>query len=201
MPRWVNTAQCKVFFNKEYFADLKETAIDRLISTLPDEFHTWDSFNKAQYLECKTLLSNYLLCSQGDRMLMANTVEGRFPFLDHEVIEFASRLPLSLKMKVLNEKYLLKRAFANKLPKNVIQRYKQPYRAPNIPLFFSGKPPEYVSELLSEDTIKKFGYFDYKKVKLFLERIKKGNNTNKDNMAFIGILSTQLLHYQFKELS
>jgi asparagine synthase (glutamine-hydrolysing) len=59
-------------------------------------------------------LSNYLLSSQGDRMAMANSVEGRYPFLDHRVIEFASRLPAKLKLNGLNEKYILKKAARGK---------------------------------------------------------------------------------------
>ena len=109
-----------------------------LLDGLPPAFDRWAPFTKAQYIEAKTLLSGYLLCSQGDRMLMANSVEGRFPFLDHRVIEFANRLPPRMKMRGLNEKYLLKRAMAPYLPREIIDRRKQPYRAPDIPAFFSG---------------------------------------------------------------
>ena len=109
----------------------------------------WHPFNRSQYLELKTLMPGYLLNAQGDRMLMANSVEGRFPFLDHRVIEFAARLRPSIKMRALNEKYLLKRAMAGLVPASIIERHKQPYRAPDIPAFFSGKPPDYVTELLS----------------------------------------------------
>ncbi len=69
-----------------------------------------DYFSAAQYLESKTLLANYLLSSQGDRMAMAHSIEGRFPFLDHRLVEFACTIPVSLRMKVLNEKNILKKA-------------------------------------------------------------------------------------------
>ena len=58
----------------------------------------------------------YILSSQSDRMAMAHSVEGRFPFLDYRVVEFAAKLPARLKMKVLNQKYLLKKAFAGRDP-------------------------------------------------------------------------------------
>jgi len=131
---------------------------------------------------------------------MSNSVEGRFPFLDHRVIEFANSIHPKYKMKVLNEKYLLKKAFQEYLPRDIIQRFKQPYRAPNIPAFFSGNIQDYVSELLSDETLKKYGYFDPGKTGRLINKIKKGRAIgNKDNMALVGILSTQAWHYHFIE--
>lgn len=129
---------------------------------------------------------------------MANSVEGRFPFLDHRLIEFANRLPVNLKMHVLNEKYCLKQAMSRDLPPKVLARYKQPYRAPDIPAFFSGKTPEYVDTLLSEESLRRSGYFDATKVGLLLKKIRANRAVgNKDNMALVGILSTQAWHEHF----
>ena len=149
LTRWFTTAQCKVFFSPELNATLREDAAAQLTGQLPPAFGRWHPFNRAQYLEAKTLMGGYLLCSQGDRMLMANSVEGRFPFLDHRVIEFANRLHPRLKMRALNEKFLLKQAMAAHLPRQILERHKQPYRAPDIPAFFSAHPPAYVDDLLS----------------------------------------------------
>jgi len=145
-------------------------------------------------------MGDYLLCSQGDRMLMANSVEGRFPFLDHHVIEFANRLNPRLKMRVLNEKYLFKQAMKNQLPRQILERHKQPYRAPDIPAFFSANPPAYVDDLLSEDKLKRYGYFDAQKIGFLLKKARCGKSiAYKDNMALVGVLSTQLCHYFFIE--
>ena len=65
---------------------------------------------RAQYLEIMTFLEGYLLHSQGDRMLMGNSIEGRFPFLDYRVAEFAAALPDEMKVRGLQEKYLLRKA-------------------------------------------------------------------------------------------
>ena len=133
-------------------------------------------------------------------MLMSNSVEGRFPFLDHRVIEFASRLHPKVKMKVLNEKFLLKKAAGEYLPEQILSRYKQPYRAPDIPAFFGDKQPEYVNDLLDPAKIKRFGYFDAKKVGMLMKKIRAGRAIGaKDNMAFVGILSTQAWHHLFVE--
>jgi len=200
LTRWFTTAQCKIFFSQELNATLREDAATELTNQLPTAFGNWHSFNRAQYLEAKTLMGSYLLCSQGDRMLMANSVEGRFPFLDHRVIEFANRLKPRLKMRVLNEKYLFKQAMKNQLPPQILERHKQPYRAPDIPAFFSTNPPAYVDDLLSEEKLKHYGYFDAQKVGFLLKKARRGSSiAYKDNMALVGVLSTQMCHYHFIE--
>jgi asparagine synthase (glutamine-hydrolysing) len=143
-------------------------------------------------------MGGYLLSSQGDRMLMKNSVEGRFPFLDHRVIEFANTLDPRVKMHVLNEKYLLKRAMRDYLPDTIVSRYKQPYRAPDIAAFYSGEPPDYVRDVLGAAEIRRAGYFDDAKVGRLIQKIERGRAIGyKDNMAFVAILSTQLWHRHF----
>jgi asparagine synthase (glutamine-hydrolysing) len=200
LTRWFTTAQCKVFFSPDLIAAVREDAVKPFLEHLPATFDRWHPFNRAQYLEVKTLLGGYLLSSQGDRMLMSNSVEGRFPFLDHRVIEFANRLSPRMKMRALNEKYLLKRAMAAHLPKQILDRHKQPYRAPDIPAFFSVDPPPYVEDLLSPETVKRYGYFDSKKVPFLVAKARRGKSiAYKDSMALVGILSAQLCHYHFVE--
>lgn len=200
LPRWTTTAMCKEFFSDDLRASLGEDVIADAARELPSSLPAWAPFNRAQYVEAKTLLAGYLLASQGDRMLMANSVEGRFPFLDHRVIEFASRLPPHLKMKALNEKYLLKKAVGRYLPDDIINRYKQPYRSPDIAAFFSGPLPDYVEELLGEEALRRSGYFDPQRVLRLIEKIRRGRAIGaKDNMAFIGVLSTQIWHHLFVE--
>mgnify|MGYP002713086028 CR=1 FL=1 len=200
LPRWDTTGRCKDFFSNDMKAGLVGAVIDRLEATLPTGIDDWHYFNRAQYIEARSLMAGYLLSSQGDRMLMMNSVEGRFPFLDHRVIEFANQLDPRLKMKVLNEKYLLKKSMAGYVPDSIINRYKQPYRAPDIPGFFNaqGEAADYVEALLSADAVKDAGYFDEKRVSLLLKKIKRGLTLGyKDNMAFVGILSTQIWHQKF----
>jgi asparagine synthase (glutamine-hydrolysing) len=73
---------------------------------LPPDVSRWAPLAQDQLIEIRTLLSGYLLSSQGDRMLMASSVEGRFPFLDANVVELASRLPPSFKLHVLDVKHV-----------------------------------------------------------------------------------------------
>jgi asparagine synthase (glutamine-hydrolysing) len=81
-----------LFFSDDFRSRIEGTAVDRLRAALPPGMARWHPFNRAEYLEATTLLPSYLLASQGDRMLMASSVEGRFPFLDHRLIEFANAL-------------------------------------------------------------------------------------------------------------
>ena len=128
---------------------------------------------------------------------MAHSVEGRYPFLDHRVVSFAAQLPPTLKMKVLNQKYLLKQAADGLIPDSIKNRYKQPYRAPDGKSFFSPSP-EYVEELLCEEQLRRDGVFQASSVTALVQKFKSGRVTGeKDNMALIGILSTQLLLNQF----
>lgn len=199
LPRWETTAKCKDFFSEDMKAQLNNDAIDRLSETFPSSMQNWHSFNRSQYIEAKSLMGGYLLCSQGDRALMSNSVEGRFPFLDHRLIEFANRVHPKYKMKVLNEKYLLKKSESSYVPKNIINRYKQPYRAPDIAAFFSGeRSPEYVNELLSKEKIMDYGYFDPNRVERLIKKINRGMAIGyKDNMSLVGMLSTQIWHHIF----
>jgi asparagine synthase (glutamine-hydrolysing) len=147
-------------------------------------------------------LSNYLLSSQGDRVAMAHSVEIRLPFLDYRVIDFALKLPSKWKIHALNEKYILKHAFNGLVLDHIRARKKQPYRAPIGEAFFKDKPSPYVRELLSEDFLSKSDYFNSQKVKGLVHKyLKSDHNISNEiqNMAFMGILSTQLIHHQFIE--
>jgi asparagine synthase (glutamine-hydrolysing) len=130
---------------------------------------------------------------------MANSVEGRFPFLDHRVIEFANRLPPSLKIRGLVEKYLLKRAVGPMLPERIARRTKQPYRAPDSQSFFAGgNAVDYVEDLLSADRLRDSGYFDPVAVGKLLNKCRAGRVIGfSDNMAFLAVLSTMLVDEYF----
>ena len=198
LPRWSTTSKIKAFYSEDFKANLNDDAIKNIQSSFHEDIQKWHPFNRSQYIEARSLMAKYLLCSQGDRMLLSNSVEGRFPFLDHNVIEFANKLNPNLKMKVLNEKYLLKESMRRYLPNEIINRHKQPYRAPDIPAFFHENRPDYVFDLLSENEINNAGYFDHKKVNILLRKINAGRATGyKDNMAFMAILSTQMWHHLF----
>lgn len=201
--RWSNNAPLRRFFSPAARSALGEyDPVAEVVKELEahPSFRHWSPLAKAQYIEVSIFMSEYLLSSQGDRMLSAHSVEGRFPFLDHRIIEFASRIPPRLKMRGLNEKYILKQAMRGIVPDSVRTRTKRPYRAPIQAPFFGKAPPEYVQELLSPEAVRETGYFDERIVSHLMKKASTMPTLGeRDNMALAGILSTQLLHAQFIE--
>jgi len=199
-PRWRTTASVQRFFNRGVAAGLEATPPASVLDSLPGGFDKWISLGQDQMLEIMTLFGPYLISSQGDRMLMANSVEGRFPFLDVEVMEFCNALPPSYKLRVLDEKHILKRVAREIVPPDILTRKKQPYRAPDAISFVSDDAPDYVGDVLSESAVTAAGVFDPRKVQGLYAKLRKRAAasgdivfSNADNMAFVGILSTQLL--------
>jgi asparagine synthase (glutamine-hydrolysing) len=136
-------------------------------------------------------------------MMMGNSVEGRFPFLDYRLIEFANTIPPDLKMKVLDEKYILKQTFASILPSSIIKRDKQPYRAPIYQSFidFKNNLPQ---SFLQPEVLKAYGYFNLEAVERLVNKALKAKGkplSAREDMAMVGIMSLQLLHHHFLEKS
>ena len=199
LPRWELTARLKLLFSADFRVQIGDyDAVGDLEENLPEDFSSWPHFTQGEYLETKYFLPGYLLSSQGDRMAMAHSVEGRYPFLDYRILEFGAKLPVNLKMKVLNEKYLLKRACQGIVPASILDRTKQPYRAPDSRCFFNAAAPAYVHELLSPCAIKKNGIFEAQAVSALVNKFRAGKASSvKDDMALAGVLSTQLLAAEF----
>ncbi|MBN1201112.1 MAG: asparagine synthase (glutamine-hydrolyzing) [Anaerolineae bacterium] len=202
--RWHNTSRAKRFFSDE-LRDAVKHGYARLADEpsamsiqYPPEFMQWNPLHRAQYLESTIFMAQYLLSSQGDRMAMAHSVEGRFPFLDHRLVEFANRLPPALKLRGLTEKYILKKLAEQWLPSDVWRRPKRPYRAPIHRGFFNDTTPDYVRELLSPEKLNETGLFKTKAVEQLVLKIERGVPISEtDDMALAGILSSQLVHQQF----
>jgi asparagine synthase (glutamine-hydrolysing) len=203
LPRWELTAKLKQFFSPDLKAEIGDYNVyEELLAKLPIDFGRWPALCQAQHLETTLLLPGYILASQGDRVAMAHAVEGRFPFLDYRIAEFAARLPVRLKLQGLNEKFLLKKVARPFVPESVVKRSKQPYRAPDARSFTrSGtqrEPLDYVADLLSKDRIVSTGLFAPGAVEWLVRKLRGGQIVGvKDNMALVGILSTQLLVDQF----
>ncbi len=194
LVRWNNSKHIREHFKPGFLDPQAPDPVDTFMQSLPAGFSDLDLLSRAQWLESTLFMSGYLLSSQGDRMGMANSVEGRYPFLDHRVIEFCARLPWNHKIRGLNEKYLMKKLMDGRLPDKVVHRPKQAYRAPVASSLTSPEAPEYLREMLSPGMINKYGIFNPATVEKLLGKMGEGKTvTENDNMAVAGILSTQIL--------
>lgn len=195
-PRWSTSQRALSFLSPELRAAAGDwDALGFAESRLPAEMMRWAPLARDQYVEAKTLLAGYLLSSQGDRAAMAGSIEGRFPYLDHTLVEFANRLPPSWKIRGLTEKAILRKALGNLLPADILARTKQPYRAPDSQSFFiNGRPLDYVAALFDASHLQSTGLFDTAAVTRLYAKARAGKVTGfADNQAFVGILSTLLL--------
>ncbi len=200
LTRWSTTRSIFRLLSPQMQAHLTGTSPEEeLRRQLPAGFDTWSGLGQDQYIEVKTLLEGYLLSSQGDRVSLAHSVEGRVPYLDHRLIEFANALSPRYKLRGLHEKVLLRRSLSRILPESILKRPKQPYRAPDSRCFFQDERPlPYVQELMSESNLRRTGYFHPKAVGQLLEKCRAGRALGAgDNMAFVAVLSTLLLHEHF----
>jgi asparagine synthase (glutamine-hydrolysing) len=202
--RWNNTAQIKQLFHPDLQSQFNEqvNVFDALDAYVSPDLMKWHPLCRAQYLESTLFMSGYLLTTQGDRMMMGNSVEGRFPFLDYRVMEFAATIPPKYKINGLNEKYILKKAFSDYVPESVIKRVKQPYRAPIHRCFIGDEANKLISSMLSKELLSRYGLFNCEYVTNLVEKMKKTPSDRigeRDDMTIAGIVSTQLLNHLFIE--
>ncbi|MBM4796527.1 asparagine synthase (glutamine-hydrolyzing) [Streptomyces sioyaensis] len=153
---------------------------------------------KAQWLEFRTLLSGYLLSTQGERMALAHGVENRCPFLDPAVVRRAASVNLRFG-DPYDEKYLLKRAYAEVLPERIVKKGKFPYRAPDSAAFVRSRP-DYRELLTDPGTLDEIGVLDARFVKRFTDRVFDSPPEQigtKENQAFVSLASTVWLHHWY----
>jgi asparagine synthase (glutamine-hydrolysing) len=162
------------------------------------DFASLDPVRKAQWLEYQTLLPGYLLSTQGERMSLAHGVENRCPFLDQDVVDAALASNLRFDDGMV-EKRLLRQAFADDLPPEIVQRRKFPYRAPDAAAFQAGRP-EWLEAVLSDDELRKLPFLDHRFASALatkaLTRPPEEIST-KEDQAFVFLLSIALLHRAF----
>jgi asparagine synthase (glutamine-hydrolysing) len=191
-------------FAERLLVEPSHDAEPRLLEELVDLYPGLASASpvgKAQVLEYETLLEGYLLSSQGDRMTTAHGVEARCAFLDHGLVDFAFSLPEEFKLKDgVNEKYLLKAAFADLVPPSIVSRPKQPYRAPDCRAFLQHAGEDWIAAAISPERVKASGLFKPDVVERFIGRLKTlppAAISPREDQAFMLLMSTLLLKSQF----
>lgn len=125
--------------------------------------------HQRSYLDCKLRLSDHLISDHGDRMALANSVEGRYPFLDIELAEFSTRIPPGLKLNDFTEKYILRKVAEDLIPPEIISREKYGFHAPGSP-YLLRRGIDWVNDLLSYERVKRQGYFNPDTVEALKQR-------------------------------
>jgi asparagine synthase (glutamine-hydrolysing) len=201
LVRWTASARVLRLLAPDFAAAVAdEDSAATLLATLAPRVAGWSAVARAQALEMQTLLAGNLLAAQGDRMLMGHSVEGRFPFLDHRLIELAARLPLRYKLRGLTGKWALKQYARGRIPASVVDRPKFPYRAPATRLLVGPAAPEWSRELLAPAAVRAVGVFDPEKVGLLVSKLARstGPASESDAMSITAVATTQLLARAFR---
>jgi asparagine synthase (glutamine-hydrolysing) len=115
--------------------------------------------NRRSYLDFKLRLADHLVSDHGDRMAMAHSVEVRYPFLDLDVVELARQMPPDLKLKGWQEKYIVKRVAAGKVPETILAREKFGFHGPGSP-YLLRHARDFVEDVLATSRLKRQGFFD-----------------------------------------
>jgi asparagine synthase (glutamine-hydrolysing) len=138
----------------------------------PYGYQKWPPYAQLQFYEMTLRLPGFIL-NHLDHMTMASSLEVRVPFLDHELVEFCAGIPSDLKLKGMNEKYVLRRALSSILPEEIVKRKKRGLWAPHA-YWLRDKLPDFAEEMFSESTLRCKGYFDPAEVRTILQRHREG---------------------------
>jgi asparagine synthase (glutamine-hydrolysing) len=179
VPSWVETNATTAFKLRALFSDEFSAAfagrdaygefLDGL--DVPGQLAGREPVHQALYLWSKTWLPNYVLTVLGDRMEMAHSIEGRVPFLDHELVELARDLPVSQKIRGAVEKYVLREAARPVLTAEVYGRHKHPFLSPPAAQEPEGRLHALLQDTLRGPALGALPFFDRGRVVALLDRL------------------------------
>ena len=160
----------------------------------------WAPINRGIWVAARVTLAGHLLQGKGDRVAMRSSVEVRYPFLDEAVFDFTARLDPRWKLRGFRDKYLLRQLAERWVPKSVARRHKVIFRAP-LDSFHMDPEPPFVAQLLSEESLRRTGYFDPEAVHHWrrnFRKMRKGSLPRLSvEMGLTAVVATQLWHHRF----
>ena len=180
----------------------EELLLDNFKKNIPKEYFDLNNDYKTQYLEISTLLSNYLLSSQGDRMTMANSVEGRYPFLDEDLIKNSIKIGPKKLAPGINSKKYFRDSYKKFIPDEIINRPKIAYQAPEAKSFVN---ENLTSEIGGDfiENIKNIDFLNKKNFSNLTSKLKDKNSSKRigfrENMAFVMGMSLFSLNKALKK--
>lgn len=169
----------------------------------PSQIEGRHALDKAQYVWIKTQFESQVLGWAGDRVDMANSMEARPPFLDHPLVEFAVTLPPALRFRGYQDKFVLREAMRNLLPKALYERQKFAFMAP--PSHTDMEKQKAMRALadtyLSKQAIDSAGLLDIAGVQQVLQQHESANTPDAERVRLDAIinhlLSVQMMHEHF----
>lgn len=172
---WVWRSRLSVFSEDEktgLYSPLLQNAtsgcsIETLYRQYFDSSTTTDPLNRILDCDIKALLPDQVLAFV-DRLSMAHSIEVRPPFLDYRLVEFTGKIPGSMKIKNTIVKHILKEAVRNLIPGEILQRPKEGFVLP-INEWLLSHLDSFIKDTLSENRLKKHGFFSYPFVKSMIE--------------------------------
>jgi asparagine synthase (glutamine-hydrolysing) len=166
---------------------------------VPGVLNGRDPLNKSLFVWAKSFLPNYILNLLGDRMEMAHSIEGRVPFLDHYVVECVCRAPVSLKIRGLTEKYLLREAARPFITETVYRRQKHPFLSPPVTMVPTEPFHQMMQDILRGSVLGSLPFYDRRKVVSLLDRLPSMTDADRIGWepALLSILSACVIQDRF----
>lgn len=165
-----------------------------------DRAKKWHPLNRGIWVAGRVTLAGHLLQAKGDRVAMHSSVEVRYPFLDEDVFDFCAQLHPDWKLKGFRDKHLLRLLAERWLPESIYKRGKVIFRAP-LDSFHLEPEPKFIGQLVSEESLKKTGYFDAAEVRHWRKaysEMRAGSLPRLSvEMGLAAVVSTQLWHHQY----
>lgn len=196
LPRWESGRRILLYLRPEVRSQVADRPYPELVAdAMPPGARIASPLRRAQVLELMTFLPTMLLGGQSDRMLMAHSIEGRYPFLDNALVDALLAMPDTLLSPLPREKALLREAMRGHLPEQLCNRPKQAYTAPLRGTLAMPEAVPLFDEFLSPAALDQVGLFDPARVGWALRRAQSpGGMSGEDARAVLFMLTTQMLH-------
>jgi asparagine synthase (glutamine-hydrolysing) len=145
------------------------------------------------YVDTKTWLPDDLLI-KADKITMANSLELRVPLLDHKVLEFAASLPDSYKLNGFTTKYILKKVFDGRVPKEILKRKKSGFPVP-VQTWLAHDLKDFTHDLLLDRKTLQRGYFEQPAMEQLLAA--HGSKSADHSLEIFSLITLELWHRRF----
>ena len=199
---WELIAQSREYlYTEEMWRRLGSYSAYDDLSLPAERMERWHPLNQSLYAGYKVMLPGLLLSAKGDRALRTASTEGRYPFLDEEVVDFCAQIAPEYKLRGWTDKWLLRRVADRIVPPQIAKRSKRMFRANLGRAFLGPRRPHWVDQLLSDESLARTGYFDPAGVRsareVLLRKPRKSLKRLSLDMGLAAAIATQLWHHLY----